>query len=427
MSGGGWMVARCQSGRANSVCRSASILALPLVLRRRTDIVHTTSALSICPFPQNHRFMSNAPGNLAYVDLLRGIAVLMVILVHVSQEVQDLSGLAASFAHYGQMGVQLFFIASAYTLCSSFDRRRSEHANVRSFYVRRIFRIAPLYYFGILIYFFLFISLQYYRQGNLASVGPYTISNVLANAFFLHGLVPQANNNVVPGGWSIGTEMLFYLIFPALFEVSTSMFKKWGLFGLLALLALALVANVAIQLALHGTWLSIKNNNFAYFSIANQLPVFISGIAVYFHINTKTPGDRLLTMLASGAGFLLFTAAAMVLWRLGIDFLFTVVPLAAGVAFAFLLKFLSVADLDMKLVRRIGEISYSMYIYHFLFAWYLVPALIRIFFGKIGGDLVLAASFVLSVAMSFLCARLTERAIEARGIEIGANIVRSMG
>ena len=41
--------------------------------------------------------------------------------------------------------------------------------------------------------------------------------DVLLNMVFLHALSPTAINNVVPGGWSIGVEMLFYMIAPLLF------------------------------------------------------------------------------------------------------------------------------------------------------------------------------------------------------------------
>lgn len=40
---------------------------------------------------------------------------------------------------------------------------------------------------------------------------------MLAKVGFVHGLVPSANNTVVPGDGSIGTEMLFCLILPVRF------------------------------------------------------------------------------------------------------------------------------------------------------------------------------------------------------------------
>ena len=60
-----------------------------------------------------------AEQKLDYIDIARGIAILMVMLVHTSQAVNGVSQLVGDIDRYGQMGVQLFFVASAYTLCFS--------------------------------------------------------------------------------------------------------------------------------------------------------------------------------------------------------------------------------------------------------------------------------------------------------------------
>src|SRR4051812_26086677 len=85
---------------------------------------------------------------LSYIDALRGIAVLFVISVHHGMVFRQLP-LVQSISGFGQMGVQLFFVASAYTLCLSASRRAEPTKN---FYLRRFFRIAPLYYFAIVLY-----------------------------------------------------------------------------------------------------------------------------------------------------------------------------------------------------------------------------------------------------------------------------------
>ena len=61
----------------------------------------------------------------AYIDGLRGIAILMVVLFHQTPSVVWKSSatrfdiLIQSATSLGQMGVQLFFVASALTLCLS--------------------------------------------------------------------------------------------------------------------------------------------------------------------------------------------------------------------------------------------------------------------------------------------------------------------
>lgn len=40
------------------------------------------------------------------------------------------------------------------------------------------------------------------------------ILGIIINVFCLNGLIPQYNNNIVPGGWYIGTLVILYLMFP---------------------------------------------------------------------------------------------------------------------------------------------------------------------------------------------------------------------
>lgn len=142
-------------------------------------------------------------GVLESVDVLRGIAILMVIAVH-----SRLNGVDATvhyWSGFGRNGVQLFFIASAFTLMASVQGKPHSAGFWKSFFTRRLFRIAPMYWIGALVYPVFFSIL--WKQ-------PIDWTSVVANLAFVHGLVPAANNSVVPGGWSIGTEMLFYALFP---------------------------------------------------------------------------------------------------------------------------------------------------------------------------------------------------------------------
>lgn len=369
--------------------------------------------------------MNTSSKNLAYVDLLRGIAVLMVVLVHTAQGVQGLSTGVDSIAKYGQMGIQLFFVVSAYTLCLSFHRRQDEPLRTMSFYIRRIFRIAPLYYTGILVYFGLYIYEMYHLTGEIASVGPYTPFNVFANVFFLHGLVPQANNNIVPGGWSIGTEMLFYAIFPVLYGWSVRIVDKFGLAGFFCFFLFVFSCNLGAQLFLQNTRLAIQNGNFSYFNIINQLLVFLIGMWMFFLEQQTQSLNGLFSRMVSILGFLLFFVITLILWQLNIDFLFSTIPTMAAISFACLLNFLKLASPGLGFLKRIGELSYSIYIFHFLFAWHIVPAGIPLFFKTQAGDSVLVFSFLLVTTLTVCVSLFTQKTIEAQGMFTGANIIRN--
>jgi peptidoglycan/LPS O-acetylase OafA/YrhL len=83
------------------------------------------------------------PKHYDYIDALRGYAILMVLGVHSSQYFTDLSPITKAIADQGARGVQLFFVASAMTLSMSWQARND---GTVAFYIRRFFRIAPMFY-----------------------------------------------------------------------------------------------------------------------------------------------------------------------------------------------------------------------------------------------------------------------------------------
>jgi exopolysaccharide production protein ExoZ len=90
---------------------------------------------------------------LGYIDALRGYAILGVIVVHVAQCVPRLEWPLSLVASQGARGVQLFFVVSGLTLMLSWHARND---GIAAFYVRRVFRIVPMFWLAIA----LFVSLD---------------------------------------------------------------------------------------------------------------------------------------------------------------------------------------------------------------------------------------------------------------------------
>ena len=95
---------------------------------------------------------------LDWVDRTRGFAILLVIVVHVSQRATLTDPMLRWLTDYSQMGVQLFFVASAFTLCHALARRRDEPSPQLALYIRRVFRIAPLYWFAVIFYAWIYVA-----------------------------------------------------------------------------------------------------------------------------------------------------------------------------------------------------------------------------------------------------------------------------
>ena len=155
---------------------------------------------------------------LRYITVLRALAILAVLAVHSSQhaDLQQIPEQLAGILNNGQRGVQLFYMLSAFTLFLTYTyHNRQEQYPKRNFFLRRFFRIAPLYFLAIIYYLW---QDGFGPRPWLGDAPGVSKLNILSNFLMLHSFSPYWINSVVPGGWSVGIEFLFYSIFPFIFS-----------------------------------------------------------------------------------------------------------------------------------------------------------------------------------------------------------------
>lgn len=348
-----------------------------------------------------------------YVDFMRGIAILMVIIVHSSFLIQS-NNIFNYLASFGQFGVQLFFVASALTLCLSMEKRGCHKKEITAFYLRRIFRIAPMYYIGILVY----AALNYYLNiHNLKNTfEDYTIGAILSNMFFIHGFVPGANNTIVPGGWSIGTEMFFYVLFPFLFLALRNLKQRR-----LLLINLLYTVFVVVLFLLYNDQLRLENNSFLYYNFFNQIPLFLWGITLFEFIKNQRKVSILHILLVPVAFF-----AINFLWNSQFVFSFHLILFIVGYVFYALGTILYKFSIHNKIIDEIGKKSFSIYILHFLLCWYIFPVLMSYLPSYILSEkiLLLFITFLFTVVGSYLLASFTYFAVEKYFINLGNFIIK---
>lgn len=367
-----------------------------------------------------------------YIDILRAIAILGVLAVHSHQQIENISIVSKSIFNYGQLGVQLFFIASALTLCLSASERKEN--NPFNFYIRRFFRIAPLYYFGIVLYFFWNCLIGSYR-GEVGIPQGYTFLSVLENIFFVHGFDPSNFNFVVPGGWSIATEMFFYAIFPFLFallstlplrsfvavSVVVAIFSFFSQFIAIEVLQPYLVEKGVVKTVL-------KNDEFGYLYalIVNQINVFMIGMIAFKLLNKKVDG-RILLLAA-----VLIVVSCFVQnnhsYDTGYDgFIYTILSSLAFAILAIKLSGTPIPDnVFCRALINIGRNSFSMYIMHFIVIDVLRFVLGKTIFKVIGiGDLKAVMIFPLLVVITYYFAKQTNKYIENPGIKFGKRFIKA--
>jgi peptidoglycan/LPS O-acetylase OafA/YrhL len=273
---------------------------------------------------------------------------------------------------------------------------------------------------GIFVYAVLFWFINDFR---FPWVGPYDLFNVAANVMFVHGLIPAANNVIVPGGWSIGTEMLYYAIFPLLHIFLSPPEAKYRSFPLVLVLFCVIAINIFIQIYLLGTPFAIKNNSFSYYLIINQLPVFLLGMMAFEFFERGRVDRGSIFFLA---GFLLFSFVSLAVWSLKQPYSFMLLPILVGLSFCFLLGLFRIGKFKLGALERLGRMSYSLYIFHFLFSWYLVPFLVRPLKKYIFPEVLLGMSFFLALALTSVIAFWAEKSVEKKWMAIGGRLIKKL-
>lgn len=170
-------------------------------------------------------------------DLLRGLCAIAVAFYHILwwRDQVSLDGI-------GRYGVYIFFVLSGASMVVAYNSKFAHGYDVGKFIVLRFLRLAPL--FGLILALTLGIAL-------LKKQSAWDVSgSTLLNMSFLFGLGNAGNTSAVTGGWSLGIEFVFYLVFPAMLAATRS--RAWILFLVLAFV----VQHVFVNRTLDGTTLA---------------------------------------------------------------------------------------------------------------------------------------------------------------------------
>ena len=350
------------------------------------------------------------PRHLPALDAFRGIAILGVILTHTCTNWPGLARSLQLIAERGGFGVDLFFLVSAFTLMHSVESERTRKGGVnwKKFYLRRFFRIAPRF----------FAAAVYYQWGN-PFVGSdrwapngRTIWDYAALGLLFHGFVPSAID-IVPGGWSIGCEWFFYLLFGVL--VSQVRSTLGFAIALVASIQIGFLTSVGIAavlrpLELEGT----RWTHWIQFCPIVRCSSFLLGLWAYriaTEVDLRGHRKHLIAVAVTWFACLAYRTlplAAFPLWTIS-SFGFV----------SLLLVFHNVQKIPVyvRWLCGLGNISYSIYITHFAVMKYSTNLIARLQNTPplVGAGCYFAVVLVGSVIVSLV----TWRCIEQPGIAVG--------
>ena len=294
------------------------------------------------------------------LDILRLGAFLLVFLDHALPHAgadylaagvpKYAASLLAGLARAGALGVDLFFALSAYLITESLLRERRSFGviDIRSFYIRRILRIWPLYYFTLLILIPAMSMLPGERM-------PWR--DFLAFAFF-GGNWACAAWGYPPSSfallWAVSVEEQFYLAWPWLVRLGVRHLRRIA-YGMLATAAVTRIVLVLRDVHHPGIWC----NTFA------RLDPFAGGalLACFLHGSLPQQSRRSRVFwIGFGAATLIGSGAVSGYdgWPVLVTY-----PLAAAASVAIIFGVLGArVGSRLNAGSYLGKISYGLYLFH---------------------------------------------------------------
>ena len=288
------------------------------------------------------------------IDGLRAVCVVLVIAEH--QE----NGFASVYRLPTWLGVDLFFLISGFIITNLLFREEDQTASIDlfAFYVRRFFRIVPVY--GAVFALYLALALRNAHRWHLMM--HYRWYYVTMSAEFIKFL-PYDPANQAPFGstWTLGVEEKFYLVFPLVFFVLVpKRGRKFAVPVLLLLLSPLLTSFTA-----------------AYWLFRSYYGLLLGcTLAMLLHAVPRGAWARTWSRTPAIVPVLLLTLS---FWLVKLDWRFTFIFDVAGAA---LLASLLLHDswltrlLSSRYLVWLGRRSYSMYLVH-TFALDLVARAMR--------------------------------------------------
>ena len=353
------------------------------------------------------QLQTNVPEKLHGLDHLRALAIILVFLFHYPAP-DDLPEWLWGLKDFGWIGVDLFFVLSGFLIARQLftELKTTNTISLKKFFVKRFFRIIPVYLFVITIYFLIPVFREKESLPALWRFLTFT-QNI--------GLDPSVNGTF-SHAWSLCVEEQFYLFFP-LIIAAVVYFKiaKKGFYILLAFFLFTCLIRlyiwdhymeplIAADKNYTGFWVT-----WIYYPTYTRLDglltgISIGGIVTFYPVLKERLMKYANILLASGI-VLLIVAYYICYIRLSFNaniFGFPLIAISFGfIVFAAISPGCILYKFKSRITASVAILSYSMYLVH-----KGIRHLCFLYFGKMGidkgGILMLLLSFVFSILAALI-------------------------
>jgi peptidoglycan/LPS O-acetylase OafA/YrhL len=351
------------------------------------------------------------------LDCLRFFAFFAVFVYHTiggrdaayfSARGVPFGSLIASVASAGRFGVDLFFLLSAYLITDLLLREQEQcgKLDLRLFYVRRILRIWPLYFLGLLFGVLLPLadSSQYFPL-KYAVAFVFMVGNWLPLHFHFQSVMWPL--------WSVSLEEQFYLLWPAfIFKAGPRrrLLYAAGVFLIVAPLARQFLLGYAR--AQHSEVL-ISSNTLARL---DPLALGIATAVLLWKKHKNLGWVWRLSLLLAGCGFWLVVGHLYGLTRSFMLLGFPAIALGACLIFLSALG----SPLAPRWLRYLGKISYGLYVFHML----AIHLSLKLWGGYVHNFRAFLACWCLSLLMTFAMAAASYKYFESPFLRLKERFTR---
>ncbi|MGH9680402.1 MAG: acyltransferase family protein, partial [Candidatus Acidiferrales bacterium] len=181
------------------------------------------------------------------LDGLRGLAALCAVLYHYTDRASRINAAVRMFRHavsISPAGMDMFFVLSGFLIGGILLKSVKSPNYYKTFYVRRFFRIIPIYYLWVIVF-----GIAAFLSPSIRSVLPhgYTLPVVIGVYFlFIQNFATPVLRVIwLEAAWSLAVEEHFYLFMPALVRRFS---VKQLVQGLVAVILLSPPLRIAVSL-----------------------------------------------------------------------------------------------------------------------------------------------------------------------------------